>query len=106
VYTHIKGDSFDVAGPLFWMQNGARVLDLTHYTGACQLRTERGELIDTLVFEWTDAANSLCRLSKLDTSAWPISERPLVTDIKLTSPAGFVRRTSVAQVMVVKSVTE
>lgn len=106
MYSHSRGDSFEVAGPVFWIENDVRVLDLTGYTGACELRTDRGELVDTLVFAWVDAATSKIKLTKLDTSAWPVTEKPLLTDIKLTSPAGFVRRTKPTQIMVVNRVTQ
>lgn len=115
MYTHIKGATFSLISTLILKDDGVRVLDLTGYTGACEIKTKRKERIEDpdgnvmgiLQFVWLDAAISKVALKATlaQQAYWPDNEDFLITDIKLISPAGEVHRTLTSQIKVVGHVT-
>jgi len=103
VIDHKRGDSFrvdelgtliqDDAGPLTIIVNDkpmkARVLDMTGWTVASQLRNKQtGELVADLVHAWTDQATGKYSLTALDTKGWPVGM--LTWDVQFTAPDGFI----------------
>lgn len=104
MYTHIRGDTFSLAGEVTVTVNGVRQLDLTGWTGASQVRNSLDELIADITFTWVDASLSLVSLTFLGSTAnWPIGK--VYTDIQFTSPAGDIISTQRTALAVARDVT-
>ena len=104
MYTHIRGDTFSLAGEVTVTVNGVRQLDLTGWTGASQVRNSFDALIADLTFTWVDASLSLVSLTFAGSTAdWPIEN--LFTDIQFTSPAGDIISTQRTAFAVARDVT-
>ena len=102
--THKRGDTFDRSGQVTVMQNGVRLLDLTGWTGASQVRDKHGQLLSQLSFEWLDASQSLVRLSSVgSTEDWVVGDAKM--DIQLTSSTGIIVSTATATIGVVEDIT-
>lgn len=101
---HKRGASFDVSGQINVQDNGSPLLDLTGWTGSCELRTPSGKFIADLGFAWIDATQRLCRLHADSTSTWPLGLA--VLDIKLINAAGQSVITDTAQLNIIKGVTQ
>ena len=105
-YKHTRGDTFSVAGEVeIKDSNGDRILDLTDWTGASQIRDENDELIAELTFTWVDATKSLMALVfEESTDEWKIGR--LYTDVQFISPAGDIISSKVAFFDVSRDVTK
>lgn len=99
--THKRGDTFSRVGEIIVTQNGVRQLNLTGWTGVCQLRDKSDTKVADLNFTWVDASLSLAKLdSSITTRSWPLGV--LYTDIQLTSPGGIVVSTDTTVFEIVK----
>jgi len=74
--THKAGTTFGYAGQIerevYEPSSDSTTVetDFTGWQGASEIRTESGELVDTLAFEWVDASTGLARIFSQDTSDW------------------------------------
>jgi hypothetical protein len=100
---HIRGDTFDFAGPLGLTINGVATPDLTGWIGRSMVRAIDGSLIDELDFTWVDATTSLARIRKALTATWPVGKARV--DIQLTSPSGDVVSTKATLIEIIQDVT-
>jgi hypothetical protein len=100
---HKRGDTFGRLATILF--DGAAV-NLTAATITSQVRGLNGALIDNLTIDVINAALGQVEISKLDTSAWPLSDEtnPLLCDIKVVD--GDTNRTTTFEIHVVAQVTE
>jgi hypothetical protein len=102
--THIRGDTFSLAGEVTVTVNGTRQLDLSGWTAASQVRDSLDNLIAELTFAWVDAAQSLISLTAAGSTAnWPLGQ--IYTDIQFTSPNGDIVSTQRTSFTVARDVT-
>ena len=99
---HKRGDTFSWSGELVATINDARQLDLTGWTGSCQIRRANGQLIETLSFVWLDATQSLCKIESADTENWPLTLAKI--DIQITDGAAILS-TATTSVNIIEDVT-
>lgn len=104
MHNHIRGDTFDLSGEVTVTVNGARQLDLTGWIPQSQIRDTLDNVVATLNVTWLDAAQSLIRLTSLEsTAAWPVGR--VAIDIQLTSPEGEIVSTRRAEIQIEADVT-
>ena len=81
-----RGDTFDRGGQFIVSSDGLNITDMTGWVGRSQVRTQTGELVEELTFEWLDATQRLFRLYSAGTDEWPVGTH--IFDIRLTTPEG------------------
>jgi hypothetical protein len=86
-YAHIKGAEFTHTGKLVMLEDEVPVPSFVGWTGAAQVQTYLGALVENLTFEWQDAEEGYMTISSsTGTGSWPVGVARLL--ISLTSPAG------------------
>lgn len=110
MHEHIRGDTFSMSGPVTVMEldtatgEYARLLDLTGWSVASQIRDTLDHVVATLDATWLDAAQSLLTVAAPGSTAdWQPGR--VYIDVQLTSPAGDVVSTPRAEFKVRGDVT-
>lgn len=103
---HKRGDTFD----LVWvLPDSIADGEMVGWTGACQIRSSRSDLIATLTFSWVDEpTRRVYRVFALETESWPVASAhaPHRLDVQFTRTSdGYVRSTPTTTVEIVDDVT-
>lgn len=101
-----RGATFSFSGAIEGAKvNGVSVSDFTGWTATSQIRQASDALIDDLVFAWIDETAGTFRISKADTSSWPVEKRALV-DIRFVATGGEILITGTAEFEIIEPETQ
>lgn len=85
---HTRGEAFSRGGQIEIPAGSLNASDMTGWLGRCQVRTQGGQLVQEIAFQWLDASQRLFSLNATEaqTATWPSGTHNI--EIEVRTPAG------------------